>query len=44
MEVGHLRVFECMAYVYIDASEQNKMDAKSRKMVFIGYLHRVKGY
>ena len=42
--MGHLRVFGSMAYVYIDTSEQSKLDDRSKKMVFIGYLHGVKGY
>ena len=42
--LGHLRVFGCMAYMHINASEQSKLDAKSKKMVFIGYPHGVKRY
>ena len=33
-----------MAYVHIDASERSKLDARPKKMVFIGYPHGVKGY
>ncbi len=44
VEVGHLRVFGCTAFVHIDPSERSKLDAKSRKMVFIGYPRGVKGY
>ena len=32
-----------MAYVHMDASKRSKLDASSRKMVFIGYPRRVKG-
>ena len=39
VEQSHLRVFGCMAYVQVDAGERSKLDARSRKMVFISYTH-----
>ena len=40
----HLRVLGCMAYVHVDAGEQSKLDAKAKKMIFLGYPRGVKGY
>ena len=42
--LDHLRVFGCTAYVHIGAGEQSKLDARSCKAVFLGYLRGVKGY
>ena len=42
--LGHLRVFGCTAYVHIGAGERSKLDARSCKMVFLGYSRGVKGY
>ena len=36
--LSHLRVFGCTIFVHIGAGEQSKLDARSRKMVFLGYL------
>ena len=44
VELGHLRVFGCTAYMHIAAGEQSKLDARSKKMIFQGYLWRVKRY
>ena len=33
-----------MAYVHVDAGEQSKLDAKAKKMIFLGYPRGVKGY
>ena len=42
--LGHLWVFGCTAYVHIGAGERSKLDARSRKAVFLGYPRGVKGY
>ena len=44
VELGHLRIFGCIAYVHVDASQWSKLDAKARKMVFIGNPRGVKRY
>ena len=36
-------MFWCTAFVHIGAGEQSKLDARSRKMVFLGYPRGVKG-
>ena len=35
--LGHLQVFGCTAYVHIGAGERSKLDARSCKVVFLGY-------
>ena len=42
--LGHLRVLECTTYVHVKAGERSKLDAKAKKMIFLGYPHGVKGY
>ena len=37
VELSYLRMLGCMAYVHVDAGERSKLDAKLKKMVFIGY-------
>ena len=44
MELGHLRIFGCLAYAYVEATERSKLDPKSKKMTFIEYPQGVKGY
>ena len=42
--VGHLRVFGCAAYAHVAKDERQKLDAKSRKRVLLGYGTERKGY
>ena len=35
--VGHLRVFGCAAHAHVAKDERQKLDAKSRKCVLLGY-------
>ena len=44
MELGHLKVFGCIAYAHVEATKRSKLDSKSQKMTFIGYPQGVKGY
>ena len=37
-------MFGCTAFVHIGAAEQSKMNVRSRKMMFLGYLQGVKRY
>ena len=43
-EVGHLRVFGCVAYAHIPKDERAKFSSKARKCVFLGYGGSVKAY
>ena len=42
--VSHLRVFGCSAYCHIAKDGQHKLDAKSRKCIFLGYAENQTGY
>lgn len=44
VELGHLRVFGCVAYALIPEQKRKKLDAKSRKCIFVGYSDTTKGY
>ncbi|CAB4030416.1 Retrovirus-related Pol poly from transposon TNT 1-94 [Paramuricea clavata] len=43
-DVSNLRVFGCVTYVHIPDNQRKKLDAKSRKSIFMGYPEGVKGY
>ena len=43
-KVGHLRVFGCATYALIPKDECQKLDAKARKCIFLGYSNNSKGY
>ena len=43
-KVKHLRVFGCTAYSHIPKDERQKLDAKARKCIFLGYPCNRKGY
>jgi hypothetical protein len=34
---SHLKIFDCMLYVFINRDARNKLDAKSKKRYFISY-------
>lgn len=41
----HSWVFGCPAYILLEgAAQQSKLDAKSKKVFFIGYPYNTKGY
>ena len=37
VSLSHLKVFDCISYMHINAEKRDKPDAKSRKSFFIGY-------
>ena len=38
-DVEHLRVFGCDAYVQVPDGQRSKLDAKSKRCIFLGYCH-----
>lgn len=43
-DLSHLKVFDCQAMVHVPKEKRHKLDAKSRKLTFIGYSECTKGY
>jgi hypothetical protein len=44
LDVSHLRVFGCIAYVHVPDKKRSKLDPKIKKCIFIGYSLEQKGY
>jgi hypothetical protein len=44
LNVLHLRVFGCIAYVHVPDEKRSKLDLKAEKCIFIGYYLEQKGY
>jgi len=42
--VSHLKVFGSIGYVHVDDQVRTKLDDKSKKMIFMGYDQKSKGY
>ena len=42
--LAHLRFFGCDAFVHVPKKKRSKLDNKSKKYIFIGYMDGVKGY
>ena len=43
-DISHLKVFGVDAYRHVPKSQRTKLDAKSTKLIFVGYFDRTKGY
>ncbi|KAH9706497.1 hypothetical protein KPL70_012225 [Citrus sinensis] len=43
-DYSYLHAFGCPVYVMYNAQERTKLDAKSRRCIFLGYADGVKGY
>lgn len=43
-DLGHMRIFGCKAMVHIPKERRQKLDTKSRELIFVGYSEGVKGY
>jgi len=44
LDVSHLRVLGCIAYVHVPDEKRSKLDLKTKKCIFIGYSLEQKGY
>ncbi len=44
LDVSHLKVFGCIAYVHVLDEERSKLDPKVEKCILIGYSSEQKGY
>jgi hypothetical protein len=44
LDLSHLKVFGCIAYVHVPDELRTKLDLKAEKCVFIGYSLEQKGY
>ena len=44
LDVSHLRLFGCIAYVHVLDELWKKLDPKAEKCIFIGYSLEQKGY
>ncbi len=44
VSLSHLRVFGAVAYLHIDEASRDKLDAKVKKCVFVGYGEAELGY
>lgn len=44
IDLSHLRVFGCAAYMHIPKQKRLKLDPKSKPMIFVGYCEQTKGY
>ena len=44
LDYSGLKVFGCLAYMYIYSNERLKLDAKSRQCIFLGYQKGMKGF
>jgi hypothetical protein len=38
LDVSHLRMFGCIAYVHVPDENRSKLDPKAKKCIFIGYF------
>ena len=44
MDCSTIRIFGCPAYSLVDSQKRNKLESKSKKLIFIGFTKRVKGF
>ena len=44
IDLDNLKIFGCPTYVHISSNERSKLDPKSKKCIFLGYVKGMKGY
>jgi len=44
VDLNHLKVFGCTAYLHVPDMLRKKLDPKSKKYIFVGYCEESKGY
>lgn len=44
VDYSGMKIFGCPAYVHVPGDVRSKLDAKSKRCIFIGYERGVKGY
>ena len=43
-DVGHLRIFGCLVYIYVPKEKRTKMEPSGKKGIFVGYSETSKAY
>ena len=43
LDISHLKIFGCIAYVHVPDELRSKLDPKAEKCIFIGYSLQQKG-
>jgi hypothetical protein len=41
-DIGHLRKFGCLAFLYVPDGQRSKLDPKARRCLLLGYVHNTK--
>ena len=44
LDISHLRIFRCAAYVHVLKGKRRKLNLKSREMIFVSYKNLSKGW
>ena len=44
LDISHLRIFRCVAYLHVLKGKRRKLDLKSQEMIFVGYENLSKGW
>lgn len=44
VSLAHLKIFGCLAHKHIEKNKRDKLDPKSKQLIFVGYCENTKGY
>ena len=44
MDYSTLRIFDCPIFSLVDSQKRNKLEFKSKKCIFIGFIKEFKGF